>query len=382
MGGEGGSSGTEEERVLEQVIDDFAGKKPAQPGPGATSGAGSQPPGLVDHVAFPDETDAEIADNRAADAHVARMDGPVGQAASDIDLHELEKLDDTGTAYVVVGGRLQASPMLVGASERRKQRRAARLAAVAALCLVAILVIYGAVSSGSKAPTVQATGATPSAQAAGVATANSPAAATPSDGAASASPSSAASAVALASENPGAMEGQFDLASLANGDAAALTLLRQMVTDNDVVLTYEQDTAAPATPAKVHGTFNLTIYMDDQLQWTINVGMGGGSGASAPTIPDTWRGCTSTTVVQGQLVGAQSAVGATTFSGTASVTITTTVQGCERTGQDFRAAAPQDLTDVPWTATGDATGLKGTLSFPKVAGVSAGIAWPFTVQTK
>ncbi len=174
--------------------------------------------------------------------------------------------------------------------------------------------------------------------------------------------------------------GRFDLASMAT-EATDLDRLNDLIAENQVRLTYEKGTAAAATPAKVRGTFTFILALDDAFMYAIHAGVGQGVfGVDPPPMPDTWRGCTATTTMRGELVGAQTAPGRTTFKGTASIDVTSTVEGCEKTGANIKASPPQSLKRVPWTATGDETGLKGRIVPPSSSSGSLDTVWLFVVH--
>jgi hypothetical protein len=101
-------------------------------------------------------------------------------------------------------------------------------------------------------------------------------------------------------------------------------------------------------------------------------------------MPGTWQGCTLTIGFMGTLTGAQKASGGSDFAGTASVRGTSDYAGCERAPVKLNAGAPETASGVPWTATGDASRLRGRIDVSKWWPGSAAIlsrAWMFEVGT-
>ena len=104
-------------------------------------------------------------------------------------------------------------------------------------------------------------------------------------------------------------------------------------------------------------------------------------GIDPPPMPDSWRGCTTTTEMRGDLVGAQTAPGKTSLKGTAALTLRGSVQGCEKTGANITASPPPEMKRVPWTGSGDENGLKGKITFPASAAIAPGTSWAFAVDS-
>jgi hypothetical protein len=179
---------------------------------------------------------------------------------------------------------------------------------------------------------------------------------------------------------PAVLIGRFDLASMMD-EGADLTKLNDLVAENQVRITYDKGAGAPATAATVHGSFSFILVLDDAFWWSIQSGIGQDVfGVDPEPMPASWRGCSVTTEMRGQFVGAQTGPGEPTFKGTSSITATSDAQGCEKTGADIKSSPPRTLTKVPWTATGDETGLKGTIRPPANEDGSAGIPWRFVVR--
>ena len=147
---------------------------------------GPQPPTFLDHLAFPNETDEEIAAGRAEDAEVAHAMAPVERLANyaeldkALDLHVL----DTPETMIVAGSAVTSFP-LPEAARRASARRLARLMTVLLLAVFA-MVLLG----------ISALNANPSAQ--------QPAAAAPAAAIASGAPGNAAASVIPSAQSAGA----------------------------------------------------------------------------------------------------------------------------------------------------------------------------------
>jgi hypothetical protein len=179
---------------------------------------------------------------------------------------------------------------------------------------------------------------------------------------------------------PTVMIGRLDLASMMS-EGADLTKLNDLVAENQVRISYDAGDGGGATRARIDGTFDYVIVLDDAFLWSIQSGIGQGVfGVDPKPMPAAWRGCSITTQMSGQLVGSQTGTGEPTFKGTSSIAITGDVHGCEKTGANIKASPPQKLTKVPWTATGDAKGLKGTIIVRGTGEGSAATPWPFVVR--
>lgn len=161
----------------------------------------------------------------------------------------------------------------------------------------------------------------------------------------------------------GTLQGKFDLVSMAT-QGTSLDMLDKVVTENQVLLTYEKG-SAPRKPATVSGTFILTVTLDDELLFAIHSAVGRGAlGASPPPMPAAWRGCTATSELRGRPRRRPER------------TREDEPQG-DRVGHDPRLGprlradpgqhhgpAQRDLTRVPWTSTGGETGLGGRSASP------------------
>ncbi len=169
--------------------------------------------------------------------------------------------------------------------------------------------------------------------------------------------------------------GRFDLASMV-GAGADLKKFDDLVAENRVRIAYDKGADPASTRAKVTGTFSFILVFDDAFMWSIHEAVGSGLGADPKPMPETWRGCTSTATITGTLTGAQKAPGSRAYAGTATFDVASKLDGCERTGDDLTASAPQSYTKVPWTATGGESGLKGTIRSPAEGSANA-VDWRF-----
>jgi hypothetical protein len=89
----------------------------------------------------------------------------------------------------------------------------------------------------------------------------------------------------------------------------SIEMLNKVISENQIILTYEK-ALEPTTPAKVSGTIALTITLNDDMLFAIHSAVGQGAlGIDPPPMPDSWWGCTTTTEMRGDLVGAQTAPG-------------------------------------------------------------------------
>ncbi len=371
---------------------------PSVAGTGAVSdpAAGAQPPAFLDHIAFPDETDEQIAAGRVEDAEVAHAVAPVERLATYAELDkalDLHVLDTPETLEVAVNAATSIpAPEAAG---RTSGRRFARLMTVLVLAVFAMWLLLGG-PPGQQPAAVAPTGgvaagvpgnaasAIPSAAAAsaGAPTPVSAAGAAASQSVASRAPASAAPAAG----QPGALNGAFDAASIV-GTGTLLALLpdgQQYVTEKPVSVTYATDPAHRTGPAKLSGTFALTVTLSDEVNYMIYALGRGATGATSPPMPATWQGCTLTIGFTGSMTGAQKVSGASDFAGTASVRGTSAYTGCERAPVTLNAGPPETASSVPWTATGDASHLRGTIDaskwWPGLASILSR-TWTFEVKT-
>jgi Transglutaminase-like superfamily len=174
--------------------------------------------------------------------------------------------------------------------------------------------------------------------------------------------------------------GRFDLASMV-GKGVDLGRLADLVAGNDVRIAYDKGDGAATTRATVTGTFDFILVLDDAFMWSVHSAVGQGAfGVDPEPMPAAWRGCSVTTQIRGTLDGAQTGPGKTSFKGTASVDVSSDVQGCEKTGENITASPPQSFAKVPWTGTGGEAGIKGTIRLPDADGGSAPTPWIFLTK--
>lgn len=162
------------------------------------------------------------------------------------------------------------------------------------------------------------------------------------------------------------MDGTLDIAGMPGVTGPdAVEAFEKLVTENRISVTIEQGDGTAPSPAHANGDFVLTIVLPGEFFWGIQTGIGKAlGGGSAEPMPPAWRDCSATTRFVGTMTGVQSLTGTkgvVGFEGTATITTTSSISGCEDTGQNLRASDPQTMKKIPWSAVGDATALHGEI---------------------